>query len=147
MEAVKSTLEKLLMETQEFLLQTPIEGLEYKPSENKWSKKEILGHLIDSGINNLQRFTEIQFAPKPYTVRDYNQDQLVKANDYQNSVLSDILELWLGLNMQILKVIDLQTDETLKFKILLSNGKFVDLEFLIKDYTAHMQHHLNQIMN
>jgi ribosome biogenesis SPOUT family RNA methylase Rps3 len=31
----------------------------------KWSKKQILGHLVDSGINNLQRFTEIQFEEKP----------------------------------------------------------------------------------
>ena len=26
-----------------------------KPKPNKWSKKEILGHLVDSAINNLQR--------------------------------------------------------------------------------------------
>lgn len=33
-----------------------------RPVPNKWSKQEILGHLIDSAINNLKRFTEIQFC-------------------------------------------------------------------------------------
>ena len=28
----------------------------FKPSPKKWSKKEILGHLIDSATNNHHRF-------------------------------------------------------------------------------------------
>ena len=56
-----------------------------KSSPEKWSKKEILGHLIDSAVNNLQRFTEIQFQDKPYPIQKYDQDQLVIANDYQNA--------------------------------------------------------------
>ena len=43
----------------------------YKVSAGKWSKKENLGHLIDSGINNLQRLTEIQFEDAPYSNRNY----------------------------------------------------------------------------
>ena len=34
-----------------------------RPAPDKWSKQEILGHLIDSALNNLKRFTEIQFHP------------------------------------------------------------------------------------
>lgn len=44
------------------------EELLSKPAPGKWSKLEILGHLIDSAINNLKRFTEIQFLPQPYKV-------------------------------------------------------------------------------
>jgi hypothetical protein len=32
------------------------EEWDFKPSENKWSKKEILGHLCDSAFNNIRRF-------------------------------------------------------------------------------------------
>jgi|TARA_R110000737_G_scaffold264685_1_gene272514 hypothetical protein len=60
----------------------------------KWSKKEILGHLIDSGINNLQRFTEIQFSDRPYVIRKYNQNELVIVNDYQNAEIKEILDFW-----------------------------------------------------
>jgi hypothetical protein len=31
-----------------------------KPAPNKWSKKEIIGHLIDSASNNHQRFVRMQ---------------------------------------------------------------------------------------
>jgi hypothetical protein len=35
------------------------EELSRKPSPNKWSKKEILGHLCDSANNNIQRLIRV----------------------------------------------------------------------------------------
>src|SRR5215510_4964344 len=55
-----------------------------KPAPGKWSKKEILGHLIDSAINNLQRFIEVQFLPQPYHIVSYKQNELVAVNHYQD---------------------------------------------------------------
>ena len=57
--------------------------LSFKSKPSKWAKKEILGHLIDSGIYNLQRFTEIQCIEKPYRIQSYAHNELVKANRYQ----------------------------------------------------------------
>ena len=34
---------------------------EYKASSEKWSKKEIIGHLIDSAMINLQRFVRCTY--------------------------------------------------------------------------------------
>jgi hypothetical protein len=45
----------------------------FKPSPVKWSKKEILGHLIDSAQNNIRRFIVAQYEDKPKIV--YNQDK------------------------------------------------------------------------
>lgn len=118
----------------------------YKPSPEKWSKKEILGHLIDSGVNNLQRFTEIQFESKPYVIRKYNQNALVTANDYQNADAKELLSFWLAINQRIKNVIILQTEETLNYKIVLGKDKTADSRFLMTDYVAHMEHHLKQIM-
>ena len=56
------------------------------PAPGKWSPQEILGHLIDSAINNLRRFTEIQFLPQPFTVVGYKQDDLVIVNNYQQLI-------------------------------------------------------------
>ena len=39
------------------------EAASRKPAPNKWSKKEILGHLIDSAANNHQRFMRLQLTP------------------------------------------------------------------------------------
>jgi hypothetical protein len=119
--------------------------IEIKPSETKWSKKEILGHLIDSAINNIQRFTEIQTFEKPYKIRTYNPDELVKSNDYQNKNNQELIDLWMNLNLHILHIAKNQTNETLNYKLILPNGELSDLQFLIEDYFDHLYHHLNQI--
>ncbi|WP_051473780.1 DinB family protein [Aquimarina macrocephali] len=119
--------------------------LKSKPSPNKWSKKEILGHLIDSGINNLQRFTEIQFEKKPYKIRKYNQNELVNTNHYNEANTDEILSFWLAINERIIKVIELQDEYTLAYQIEISEGEKSDFKFLIEDYVDHMEHHLDQI--
>ena len=122
-----------------------IKDFEHKSSEDKWSKKEILGHLIDSAINNIQRFTEIQYSEKPYKIRTYNQNELVKWNDYQNKNNQDLYNLWLQLNIHILHLVRNQTTETLQYQLVLLNGEISNLQFLIQDYFDHFYHHLNQI--
>lgn len=139
-------LEQLVKTGLEYLTQSSESELNRKVSAEKWSKKEILGHLIDSGINNLQRFTEIQFENKPYQIRKYNQDELVKANDYQNSDTQEIIEFWSSINYRILNLIKKQTKETLDYKIKLEEDNTADLRFLMKDYVDHLEHHLKQIM-
>ena len=80
------------------------EAILERPTPGKWSKKEILGHLIDSAINNLKRFTEIQFSPQPYVVISYRQDELVQVNHYQDLPLQHLIGLWQNLNRQIVFV-------------------------------------------
>jgi hypothetical protein len=122
-----------------------ITDFDVKIDTNKWSKKEILGHLIDSGINNLQRFTEIQYSEKPYKIRPYNQDTLVKYNDYQNKNSQNLFDLWLHLNRHILEIIKNQTDNTLEYQLILPNGTLTNLQFLIEDYIDHLFYHVSQI--
>lgn len=142
-----SKLEHLLNEVKTYIQNCPKKELEYRSAPDKWSKKEILGHLVDSGINNLQRFTEIQFEPKPYVLRNYNQDELVKANDYQNAEVGKILDLFLSLNHRILKILEKQPLENLTFKMIYNDDTTVDLAFWIDDYVNHAAHHVKQIMD
>ncbi len=139
-------LEQLLKSGLEYLLQSSESEMSQKVTVEKWSKKEILGHLVDSGINNLQRFTEIQFEDKPYPIRKYNQNELVKVNDYQNAKTNEIVEFWLSINSRIKNLIELQTEKTLNYKIELEKDNISDLRFLMKDYVDHLEHHMNQIM-
>ena len=139
-------LEQLLKSGLEYLSQSSEMEMNRKTSPEKWSKKEILGHLIDSGINNLQRFTEIQFEDKPYIIRKYKQNELVKVNNYQNAKTNEIVEFWLSINNRIKNLIELQTEKTLNYKIELEKDNISDLKFLMKDYVDHLEHHLNQIM-
>jgi len=146
MTATTHKLGQLLKSGLEYISESSDFEMNRKPSPEKWSKKEILGHLIDSGLNNLQRFTEIQFENKPYKIRKYKQDELVKANDYQNAETKEIVEFWVSINNRIQNLIKQQTGKTLDYKIELDTGNISDLRFLIKDYVDHLEHHLNQIM-
>ena len=147
MNKIKSRLEALLTKGECYIAGCSETSLSHKPSPAKWSKKEILGHLIDSGINNLQRFTEIQFENKPFLIRRYNQDQLVIANDYQHADVRHLLSFWLSINHRVIGVMNLQTPTTLAYEITLPDGNTSDLKFLMEDYVVHLEHHLDQIMN
>lgn len=123
------------------------EGLNAKPESGKWSKKEILGHLSDSALYNLERFTKIRFCDPPFIIVPYPQAELVTANNYQAQEIESILGLWLTLNRQILSVWEGYSEEELKIEV--KDPKFDnvgDLEWWIEDYTEHMEHHLNQIL-
>lgn len=138
-------LEQLVSTGLDYFSKSSESEMAYKLLLEKWSKKEILGHLIDSGINNLQRFTEIQSENKPYKVRKYKQDELVKANNYQGAELDELTRLWTALNQRIVKVMENQTEITLNYTIELPDGTSSDLKFLMLDYVEHLEYHLKQI--
>ena len=125
-------LQKLTLKAEEYFQTISTEALEYRPDRQKWSKKEVLGHLIDSGINNLQRFTEIEFGQKPFPIRKYNQNELGIANDYQNAEIQEILTFWLAVSRQIENVMARQTPEALSSEVLIDNSQIETLEFLMK---------------
>src|SRR6185437_8437165 len=74
-----------------------------KPNPAKWSKKEILGHLIDSAQNNIRRFIVAQYEDNPNIA--YAQDTWVTASDYQNYVTKDLVDFWILLNKHICMIL------------------------------------------
>jgi hypothetical protein len=114
----------------------------------KWSRKEILGHLIDSAVNNLKRFTDAQFSEEAYLIQGYNQDKLVIANQYQSLPLAHLIALWRSLNEQILYVAEGMSSETLTHPIRFGQPDKPEstLSWLINDYVAHLEHHLKTLL-
>lgn len=143
-EVLQRLINHIEMVPQQFLQLSP-EARLHKPAPDKWSAQEILGHLIDSAINNLKRFTESQFLPQPYTVIRYQQDELVIINNYQQLPADHILLLWQQLNRQIVFVIKDIPVEKLSYTIIIPSGEHKTLSWLITDYVDHMEHHLNQL--
>lgn len=114
----------------------------------KWSRQEILGHLIDSALNNLKRFTDAQFGAVPYLVQGYDQNRLVEVNQYQHLPLAHLVALWRSLNEQILYVAEAIPTETLDRPIRLSNPVESEktIGWLIVDYVYHLEHHLKTLL-
>ena len=116
-----------------------------KPSSGKWSKKEILGHLIDSATNNHQRFIRAQFENKPAIF--YDQDNWVHYNHYNELPARQLIRFWTIYNKHLIEVIKRIPEESLLNQCKMKNGKNVTLDFLINDYVAHLEHHLRQIFD
>lgn len=123
------------------------EEMLYRSAEGKWSKKEILGHLIDSAINNLKRFTDAQYSTLPYEAVKYQQVELVVVNNYQNLPLDHLLALWQSLNRQVVFVVRNIDEERLNYPVdpQYENGELKTLGWIIVDYVAHMEHHFHQL--
>lgn len=146
MNCTVSRLNQLIEIGEAYLSKTHRQQLAAKPKPTQWSKKEILGHLIDSARYNLRRFTEIHIKPKPYQIIDYEQDELVIVNDYQRAEPKDLIMLWVGLNRQIIHIIRELNEKTVQVQAKLPNQKMTNLLFLINDYLDHLEHHVKQIV-
>jgi len=114
-----------------------------KPRPGKWSKQEVLGHLIDSAQNNLRRFICSQYEVTPPLIT-YQQDFWVAANGYQQAPRAELMALWRLLNLRICAVLEnMPADNYSKTS---NTGSLRTLEWLADDYVKHMRHHINQII-
>ncbi|MCO5947567.1 DinB family protein [Mucilaginibacter flavidus] len=115
-----------------------------KPAQDKWSKKQIIGHLIDSAQVNLQRFVRCTYEENFKLT--YEQVEWVDAQHYQDANVNELLGLWNLLNLQIIRV--LENYPTHRLQAQCDNSKtepsLHTVEWLASDYVAHMQHHLKQ---
>jgi len=121
----------------------PEDAASKKPAPNKWSKKEILGHLIDSAANNHQRFMRLQLQTE-ISLPGYDQDDWVRLNHYQQRTWKEIVTLWSAYNRHLASVIESLDDSALGHVWHSPDGD-VTLEFIATDYVRHLKHHLAQI--
>jgi hypothetical protein len=113
-----------------------------KPSPAKWSKKELIGHLIDSAQSNIRRFIVAQYEEKPLIV--YNQDKWVAISNYQQWNSNDLIDLWYLLNRQISEILKNTSPETAQRQC--GSPELQTIEWLAHDYIKHLKHHLYQVL-
>jgi hypothetical protein len=116
-----------------------------KPQPSKWSKKELLGHLIDSASNNIRRLIVGQYEQGVKIV--YHQDEWVLYQNYQGTEIGEVKMLWKLLNHQISRVIENIPEVKLENNCDTGKGKteLHTLTYFIEDYVVHLKYHLNQI--
>ncbi|MBN2436570.1 MAG: DinB family protein [Spirochaetes bacterium] len=136
------SLESIVKEIYSEYAQTDEATASINPSPDSWSIKEIFGHLIDSAANNYQRFVRLQeVANLDFPGYDYNWIKIVRYNDYP---FERVISLWKEYNLLLAHIAGgiEKTSLTHFWKI---DGKELSLEFLVKDYLAHMKIHLEQL--
>ena len=136
-------LEKLTVEYTAQLMNVSQAAFIDKPLPHKWSKKELLGHLVDSAQSNIRRFVVGQYEDKPHIM--YAQDTWVKAANYQHYPTSDLVALWVLLNKHmsiVLKNIPPGAEERLCM-----TNELHSIKWLAADYIKHLKHHMHQILD
>jgi len=115
-----------------------------RESSGRWSKKEILGHLIDSAGNNIQRVVRAQIAT-PLEFPNYEQESWVSIQSYATESWPDLLNLWLLLNRHLLHVFRAVPAEKLSNACAIGGKTPITLAEVLDGYVDHVQHHLESI--
>ena len=108
--------------------------------EGKWSAKEVIGHLIDSAVNNLGRIIRLQIEAGQ-SLPGYQQMEWVRLQHYAEREWAQVLALWFALNEHVAWTIAHVKKDRLANRGVVA-GEPLTLGLLIEDYVAHMEHHL-----
>ena len=144
---MKELSEKLsrAVEFAEPILQTVTEA-ESKKSALKggWSRKQVIGHLIDSASNNHQRFVRASLQGS-LEFPGYDQDGCVRVEAVQEAPWLLLIATWKNYNLYLAHVIAHLPASELEAACRIGASEPVTLKFLAEDYLRHLLHHLGQI--
>jgi hypothetical protein len=111
-----------------------------------WTRKQVLGHMIDSAANNHQRFVRASLDGS-YTGPFYAQEGWVAVHGYNEMPWPTLLGWWQMYHEILQAVVERIPAEKLDTPCRVGDNEAVSLKFLITDYIAHQQHHLAQILS
>ncbi len=114
-----------------------------KASPEKWSKKQILGHLLDSATNNHHRFIRTQIENIPAVT--YHQNKWNDTAGYQQFDRLLLIEFWTSYNKFLVEII--KGIPSTELSRLCQTENKVSLHWLIDDYVNHLEHHLRQLVD
>jgi len=112
----------------------------------KWSKKQELGHLIDSAVNNHIRFVRLQLENR-LELPGYQQEEWIRVERYQDRLWQEIVATWEIFNRNLAWIIRHVDPRCLRNLWRSPEGTDVDLEFVIRDYVVHLRHHLDHVLS
>lgn len=115
------------------------------PGSSEWTRRELLGHLVDSAINNQQRFVraclegELRFP-------SYDQIGMVRVQRYREAPVDVLVPLWQSLNRQIARILEATPASRLDVACWIGTNAPMTYEQMALDYVAHLDHHLRQLV-
>ena len=113
--------------------------------EGAWSCKQELGHLIDSATNNHVRFVRGSLEPELHGP-SYDGDGWVALHGYAERPWISLIEFWERYNRFLVELVARIPEDRLETPCSIGSGAPVTLGFVVEDYIAHMQHHLDHIL-
>ncbi|MGA2648972.1 MAG: DinB family protein [Terracidiphilus sp.] len=112
--------------------------------EGGWTRKQILGHLLDSAANNRQRFVRAA-TEGSYSGPKYAQDAWVAAHGYVSIPWDTLVRWWQAEHEILAAIMDRIPEELLGATCVVGEDEPVTLRFLIEDYLAHQRWHFKHL--
>jgi hypothetical protein len=109
-----------------------------------WSRKQVLGHLIDSASNNHQRFVRAALADA-LDFPAYDTPGSVRIEAVESAGWPMLVDLWASYNRYLVHVIRHLPAAKLGVVCRIGSNTPVSLGYLAEDYLGHLVHHLHQI--
>ena len=144
MERVAAELVELTEEVSQRLARIGDEESSVRPAPNEWSKKEIVGHLIDSATNNHHRYVRAQLEDE-LVFPAYEQEEWVSVQAHNKSSWEQLINLWRLYNLQLAHVIRQIPSDKLGAPCRIGSYEPVTLGYLVEDYVVHMKLHVKQL--
>jgi DinB family protein len=134
-----------IVDTAEAILRAVGEQESAKPVlAGGWSRKQVIGHLIDSASNNHQRFVRASLQDS-LEFPAYDTDGCVQVQAMQQEPWTQLMALWTHYNRHLAHVIAHLPPAKLETPCRIGSDQPVTLRFLAEDYVRHLLHHLSQI--
>src|SRR6202050_3543074 len=102
-----------------------------------WSRKQVIGHLIDSASNNHQRFIRAALQTS-LDFPGYDQDGNVRVQAVQEADWPLLVAMWATYNRYLAHVMAHLPASKLETVCHIGSGEAVTLAFLATDYLRHL---------
>ncbi len=109
-----------------------------------WSRKQAMGHLIDSASNNHQRFVRAALAGS-LEWPGYDQNGCVRIQAFQEAPWPMVIDVWEAMNRLLVHVLAHLPAEAASAPCRIGDHGAIPLEELARQYVEHLQHHLDQL--
>jgi uncharacterized damage-inducible protein DinB len=110
-----------------------------------WNSKQVLGHLIDSALNNHQRFVRASLDGR-YEGPSYEQEGWVNLHGYETLPWHELKLHWERQNDLLCAVVERIPESRYGVPCKVGADAPVTLRFLIEDYLTHLHHHLDHMV-
>jgi hypothetical protein len=133
-----------LVSVQQALLALPSSLADVPWRKGGWTRKEIVGHMLDSAANNRQRFVRASIHGC-FEGPNYGQTEWVSAHGYADQTWDTLLRWWQAEHEILAAVVDRIPEGRWKSVCVVGENAPVTLHFVVEDYWRHQRWHLEQL--
>lgn len=124
----------------------PVERVTAASRAGEWSRKQELGHLVDSAQNNHQRIV-LAVLNGAYEGPTYEQSGWVDLHGYDDLSWDELLRHWSTRNQLLGRVVARIPEDRLSAPVTIGTDPAMTLEAWIVDYLQHLEHHVEHIIS